>query len=372
MDATLLAILLLLLFATVLGVIQGRRRDKCLRSFEGFHITLAEKGGDLSWGRAVVYTTGLEIHYAAPVVARGGYLERSFIFYKDQYEAIDALYRYPEGLPEAEQQRRLEIFEQTVNPGFWRRLGRRLQNWIAMVRDALMQAVSMVIGVARARKPGSAVLSTQETQLKALSSEIIGHAGNAFDPLLEQHLYTQVVLEVTREGRRRAWCGWLKDYTSQFIELVDAYANLSQPAFPEGAYAPGAVPCPGVSIRIEEGRLALANEGTHVLYVERAEAGPWRRPLTCVLPPGYTADLTLPVEVDRVALRVWLRAVDRVDLVVPRTHALVRHAADGSERHFPRAPTGGLAEVKAATAGVTDDTAAVSSASPPVVDATRG
>ena len=185
MDTTFWVIVGIIVIGTVLAMMQARRRDKCLRDFDGFHVTLAEKGGDITWGLMDLYSSGLEIIYDRPVVTRQGHLEGSFLFYKDQYAAIDALFRYPEGLSVEAKQRRRKVIEQTANPGIWRRGKRHIRNWISMIRDALLQVASVAIGAAKTRTPGAAVLSTQEQGLKALSSEIIGHAGNAFDPLLE-------------------------------------------------------------------------------------------------------------------------------------------------------------------------------------------
>lgn len=98
MDATLWTLLTLLALATVLALIRSRRRDRCLRDFDGFTVTLAEQGGDLVWGRACVYPTGIEIEYETPVVAPAGHLERSFIFYRDQFEAMER----STGMPKAD------------------------------------------------------------------------------------------------------------------------------------------------------------------------------------------------------------------------------------------------------------------------------
>ena len=326
MDPTLVTILLLLLLATVIAVVQSRHRDKCLKDFDRFHVTLAEKGGDLSWGQTSIYPSGLEVHYQEPILAPEGHEERSFLFYKDQYAAIEALYRYTESLSSKEKERRRTHIEQTVHPTPLRRLRRRLRNWINMVRDALVQSSALLIGAAKTRAPGSAVLSTQEQQLKSLSNEIIGHAGNAFDPLLEDHLFQEVVLEVTHDGRTRSYSGWLKDYTSQFIEIVDARVNSSEPA-PVKPYAIGEAPIEGLSIRMQNGQLHISNTGERMLYIDRLTAGPWMRHMGAILPPTYTANLPLPKDVDTEQLRMHIGTAGRVDLVVPRTHAIVRHAA---------------------------------------------
>lgn len=328
MDPTLLTILLLLVFATVLALIQARRRDKCLKAFEGFHITMAEKGGDLCWGTPEIYASGMEIMYTTPVVTRHGYQEYSFLFYKDQYDAMDALYRHPEGLTPEQKKRREDIIRRTAQPSFWQKIGRSLRNWLSMIRDAVMQSVSMVIGVAKARQPGAAVLSTQEASLKALSSEIIGHAGNAFDPMLERHLSTQVVVEVTRNGKKYSYCGWLRDYTSRFIEIVDARVNTHLPPMASGWYGLADEVPTGIALQVDEkGRLRITNHSAWVLHVDRLKGNDWMREMDCIIPPDYTADVMVPSTVDPASMQVALGGAQRIDMVIPRTHALIRHAA---------------------------------------------
>ena len=338
MDPTLTTVLLLLIFATTIALIQVHKRDKCLKDFDTFHVTLAEKGGALTWGRSDIYPSGLEISYVEPVQAKEGHYEQSFLFYKEQFDAIDSLYRYGEGLTPAEKERRHAVIKQTAQPTLMRRLQRRARNWISMVRDALLQAVSLAIGAARTRAPGSAVLSTQEAQLKSLSNEIIGHAGNAFDPLLEAHLFQQVVLEVTRNGRTHSYCGWLKDYTSQFVEVVDAVANPPGRSAPVEAYAPDDARLGGLSINVEDHKLHVANSSRAMLFIERVTAGSWMRPMNTVLPPEFTANLQLPSSVPVEKLRVHLGTADRVDMIVPRAHAIVRHAARLSQKASKAAP----------------------------------
>lgn len=345
MDATLLTILGLLVFATIIALVRVHRRDRCLKGFDDFHVTLAEQGGDLTWGRADIYSTGLEIQYRAPVTAREGHLERSFIFYKDQYGAMEALYRCPKGLPDEARTRREALIERTTNPGPIGRFGRLLRTWVSMIRDALVQAVGLFIGLAKTHAPGSAVLSSQEKSVTALSSEVIGHVGNAYDPLLEQHLFTQVVVEVTSNQMTRSYCGWLQNYTADFLLVLDAFANTSDTApQPVRPYAPGTDALPQVTVTIDDGRLHVANESTRVYYVSRVTAAAAAddpaesaHPIDAVLPPGFKADMQLPPRLETEPVHVWLGTTDRVDMVVPRRHALVRHAAEGSSDAYATA-----------------------------------
>ena len=332
LDPTLLTILALLALATLVAIVQARRRDPCLKSFEHDPVTVAEEGGELSWGTARLYTTGLELRYAAPVEAPGGHVEQSFVLYKDdvlykdEYAKIEALYRVPEALtPEAQAARQREIVR-TARPGVLRRFARRLRNGVALLRDALVQAAGVVIGLAKARRPG---VAAHEGGLQKLTSEIVGYAGTAYDPLLEAHLFRQVAVEVTRGGGTRVYCGWLKNYSTEFLEIVDAFANSIGTPDAQRACEAHSLP-EGVSATVAGGKLRLQNQSRVLHYVSHAEAAGQRFDFACVLPPATAADLTVPLA-DGANVQVTMGPVGRIDLVVPRARALVRHAADGSE-----------------------------------------
>lgn len=341
-GSTLLTILVILLVATVLALLRTRRRDRCLKSFDGFPITLVTQANEATWGTADIRSTGLELTYPEPVVAREGHLERSTILYKEQYASLHALYRCPEGLTEKNRERRGTLIEQTRNPGLLRRLGRWVRNWMGMVRDALLQSIGMIIGVAKAKAPAGGLIGRHDAQVQSISTEVVQHTGNAFDPLLERHLFSQVVVEVTvASGEVRSYCGWLKDYTSDFIEILDAYANTSraEPLDLE-AYHVGDERLPHQEIALTNGRVGVTNNGTRMFYIDRLEQRDWRHPVDVVLPPGASIALALPPAVHArarragKALKIWMGTVDRVDMLLPRQRAQVRHAAGGSDASY--------------------------------------
>lgn len=326
MDPTLLTILLVLAVGTGVSILQARRRDRCLRHLDGYRATLAETDGDLVWGDLKVYATGIEVRYVAPVHTGEGHLERSFLLYRDQYASLGAIYRYSRALTEEQRKRRADDLRRTIAPSLWRRTGRTIGNWLSMARDAVTQSVSVVIGMAKARAPGASVLASQEQGLKTLSGELIGYTGNAYDPLLERHLFERVVVEVTRDGRRTSYCGWLKDYSTGFLEILDAIVP-DHDALDLAPYRPGAEPIPGVSLRAELGEITVENRGAPMLYVRELRHGGWSRRMDAVVPPGTTADVRVPPHIPADEVEVWLSTVQRVDMVLPRTHAIVRHAA---------------------------------------------
>ncbi len=373
-SSTLLTVFVILVVATVLALIRTRRRDRCLKAFDRFPVTLATHNQKMTWGALRLHPTGMELTYPAPVVAAEGHLERSVILYKEQYADLHAVYRCPEGLSPDDRARRETLIEQTRHPGLLRRLWRWIRNWMGMVRDALLQSVGMIVGVAKAKAPAGALIGRHDKQVESLSSEVIQHTGNAFDPLLEQHLFSQVVVQIVGpEGVRRSYCGWLKDYTSDFVEILDAYANTYRAeALALEPYRVGDRRLPNQEISIVDGTLRLVNGGSRMFYLQRLTRGDdWQHPIDAVVPPGFTSTITLPPELrqgtDR-DVRIWMGTVERVDMVMPRQRAHVRHAAGGSDDSY-EAHRGRLAEMEAEDEPPrTSDDSAASTAPTPVTD----
>lgn len=53
-----------------------------------------------------------------------------------------------------------------------------------------------------------------------------GAGTSAFEPLLERYIGNKVVLEMIKGDKVLEYCGVLKDYTAEFIEIMDVdYAS---------------------------------------------------------------------------------------------------------------------------------------------------
>ncbi len=359
MDSTLITILILLALATVVALIQARRRDRCLKSMEGFPVTLSRADGNLAWGTLDLYSTGMELRYAYPVEADLGHIERSVLTYKEEYPSIVALYRFPEALSGEREEERLAALENTAHPSLARRLWRKARNWISLLRDALVQSAGMIVGAVSSKSPG---LAKNQAGLQQLSGEALGTAaGAAFDPLLEAHLFRLVTVDLVREGKpKQTYCGWLKDYTTQFLEVVDAFANDAETTTELRTIA-ASDPPEDVEITYADGRVRIRNGTDKLLYVAEAwadgdsderpigrvpfappgtpapdpppigqPARAWERAFGCLLPPGSHADVTAP-PTPFADVHVRMGPAGRVDLILPRALAHVRHGADGSE-----------------------------------------
>jgi hypothetical protein len=54
-----------------------------------------------------------------------------------------------------------------------------------------------------------------------MKQELMGSAGTSFEPLLERYIGHKVVLELIKADKILEYCGVLKEYTADFIEIMD-------------------------------------------------------------------------------------------------------------------------------------------------------
>ncbi len=339
-ESPLLAVIAIVTVATVLALIRTVKRDRCLMHFHDYHVSLAEKDGTVTWGTVDVANSGLELFYPDSRRSPKGFWKRSVLFFKDQYESMDGIYRSTVGLSDEQCERRARYLKRTANPGFLRRLWRQLRNWMGMIRDSVVQAVTLAIGAARTRaRPGVAVLTRDEEQVSTLSSEVVGHRGNAYDPILERHLFTRVIVQVTRHGVPHNYCGYLADYTKEFLEIVDAEVNSEDAHFEPHPLNVDDDSIDGIQISYEDDELVVTNETENMLLFKELLHDDRYIPIGAVLPVDFSARFRIGSDIDPHRVKVIIAAAGRVDMLVPRSHAIVRHGVSALDESALELPT---------------------------------
>jgi len=355
--ATLFYITLLIIFVTAIitTVVAKWSRDKCLKFFKGYRITMERHRGQTLWGHLKVFSSGVEIVYDHPYVDPQGRRKTSYLFYQVELEQqVLSLFRYHAQLPPDEQKRRQDQVHATFNPRFSRRLYRGLRNFVNTLRDAFNAAIGAAVTQYQRTNP---VLSTQGTTVTSLGQTLLGKFANAYEPLLEQYIGQPVILEVADplnpNNAVQEYTGYLADYTQQFIavfnvdhcqgetisvklpdvEKGDPLPPLPPPPLP-GAPAPmlpiALVNENGVEVRMDGMRMKIQNARGELLAVVRLEKeGVEPQELGMVLPPMGT--LNLPARDARGGKLVCI-VLRAVDIVAPRKFATVRHAGELVER----------------------------------------
>src|SRR4051812_41997007 len=311
--ATLFYITLLIIFLTAIitTVLAKWSRDKCLKFFKGYRITMERYRGQTLWGRLKVFSSGVEVVYDHPYVDPQSRRKTSYLFYQIELEQqVLSLFRYPAQLPADQQKTRQHQVQATFNPRLFRRLYRGLRNFVNTLRDAFNAAIGAAVSQYQRANP---ILSTQGATVTNLGQTLLGKFANAYEPLLEQYIGQPVILEVADplnpNNAVQEYTGYLADYTQQFIavfnvdhgegetitvtlpdvEKGDALPPLPPPP-PPGAPAP-MLPIPlasegGVEVRVDGVRMKVMNAKGDLLAVVRLEKeGAEPQELGMVLPP---------------------------------------------------------------------------------------
>ena len=202
-------------------IIKKLHRDKCLKDFAGYIVTLEGKNGKDVWGRLRVENTGIELTYPKAQTDTDGHLEASYIVYKFEYANVAAFVRYHDGLSDENKIRRQRDLERTYHPGFFRRAKRKTQNFFKTIRDAVVEIMNLLISRAKKTSTVGGTLSSQDKYVTQMKQELIGSVGTSYEPLLERYIGSKVVLEVIKGDRIVECAGVLKDYTAEFIEVMD-------------------------------------------------------------------------------------------------------------------------------------------------------
>src|SRR5437667_5613118 len=247
-----LTLLVIFLTAVITTILSKRTRDKCLKFFSGYHVTLERMRGQTSWGTLRVFSSGVEIVFDHPYLDTRGRKKTSFLLYGNEIEPqLLCLLRYHDELSERAKNAREKQVRRTFNPGPLRRLWRGVRNFVNTLRDAFNAAIGAVVTQYSRVNPTSAVL-TQGTQVTQIGQTLLGRFANAYEPLLEQYIGQPVILDVADpinpNNATVEYTGYLADYTQQFIAVFNVehkcgeVVTVTLPDVGEGAPLP---PLPG-------------------------------------------------------------------------------------------------------------------------------
>jgi hypothetical protein len=131
------------------------------------------------------------------------------------------LIRYHDELSEENKKKRQKDLERTYHPNVLRRFNRKIQNFFKTVRDSVMDMVNLLISQAKRATGVGTVITSQDKYVSQMKQQLVGSLGTAFEPLLERHIGKTVVLELKKGDRIFEYPGVLKDYTAEFIEIMD-------------------------------------------------------------------------------------------------------------------------------------------------------
>jgi len=230
-----ITVIFIALAAFIAAFVRRSTRDKCLRDFQKNMTTLEQTSGKVIWGRLNVENTGLEFIYPTKHVDKDGHDETSFVLYKYEYPDIQALARFHDELSESNKTQREIELKKAYHPTTLRRLKRKIINVFKTVRDSVIEVVNILISHAKKATPAGTVLTSQDKYISQVKHELTGSVGTSYEPLLERYIGRKVVLELIKGDKMFEYCGVLKEYTANFIEVMDVDYKLNQDQPPRKA-----------------------------------------------------------------------------------------------------------------------------------------
>jgi len=225
---TTITIIFIVLATVVAAFVRRRSRDKCLRDFEQNMVTLEDTSGKTIWGTLRVENTGLEFVYPERHRDADGHEEASYLLYKFEYPNITAVIRFHDELSEADRQEREAELKRTYHPDLRRRLERKILNVFRTLRDSVMEIINLLIAQVQKASPAAKVLTTQDKYISQMKQKLVGSVGTAFEPLLERYIGHKVVLEMIKGDKVLECCGVLKEYTAEFVEVMDVDYKIKE------------------------------------------------------------------------------------------------------------------------------------------------
>ena len=321
-----IALTFVFLAAVIGAFVAARKRDRCLKRFRRFPVTIREQGGRLIWGRLRVFSKGLELVFDQPYDHPA---KSSFLVYEGELGRLLTVHRFLDRLEGHDAKRRAHQAARLAAPPLYYRIGRWLRNIVNTFRDAFVQAFGMTMQQATKRS-ASPVLTAQGGQINAIGTTLIGEAANAYEPMLEQYIGDPVILELINpadaEKRVVEYHGYLGEYSPQFLLLAGVRRRFVERVRLDGTTA--RLLEDQVAARSIEGGIRVENRSRVPVTIEGVEVGDTCHNVNTRVDADQTVDVPLPREAAGEGAAALIGVEREFDLIVPRAAGLVRHASE--------------------------------------------
>lgn len=205
--------------------ISGRSKDRCLKDFHEQPVVLKLSGEQELEGNLLVESSGMELIFNKDYAAKHN--KKSYLLYKEEYpKIIRVLRRY--NLLNTVQRRTRDAY---IKTGYYHRLRRstlrKFRNLFNTFRDSFIDALNLFIGQATRGRAVPQVLSGQDRYIGKMKEEVVGSLGRAYDPLLERCIGHRVTVVEKSGDESNAYAGVLKEYTPNFLEILNTDVETS-------------------------------------------------------------------------------------------------------------------------------------------------
>jgi hypothetical protein len=203
------------------NIMKWRNKDRVLKDLHGFHSTIEMQDSKKIWGETQVYSNGMELFFSRGAKNSIGTPINSYILYRDDIDKICVIYRNHSELSTANQLLRNKEVEVVSSPSFFHIIKRKTRIFFNMFNDAIGEALSVFLSRMKGTSASNTVFSTQSDYLKKMGTTALSAAGNSYNPILERYINKRVVVSVQGEKSNYQFCGFLKEYSSAWLSILD-------------------------------------------------------------------------------------------------------------------------------------------------------
>ncbi len=314
---TLLGLGLLLLALMILWGLWRRRRDPALAHFNAFPAVIEHEDGARHAGVLRVHRDDVTLEFAIPATGHNPPIPITYLHYHPEFRTIHVIYRFLDELDKKDRVRRQQQVDAVAD--FLRRRQRWHPGpWIDRLIDLLAALWMKLRGQTF---PHVRFLSHPSIQGRLL----VGLWGDAHNLLLASYLGRPVVVRHQTQQALHRHQGLLIAYSRDF--LLIAGSPISQKTRISLNPKRGAGQEYTLRWRWQDDQLDIRNTGTYPLLLDRIQIGDASQALGMLIPPdqNFTLRLSPPPRGD---VLLFARITREADLLLPRTRAVVRHAAE--------------------------------------------
>ena len=145
------------------------------------------------------------------------------------------LIRFHDDLTKLGKIKRQRELERTYHPGFLEKTRRKTVNVFKTIRDSVMEVMNLLMSRAKKVTSAGAVLTSQDKYVNEMKAQLVGSVGTSYEPILERYIGHHVILELVKGESIIKYQGVLKDYTAEFVEVMDVDYKINDTDQPRKA-----------------------------------------------------------------------------------------------------------------------------------------
>ncbi len=293
-----------------------RRRDGALALLDAFPAVIEHEDGVRHAGVLRVRDGGLTLEFALPGAEGLPPTPITYLHYSPENATLNAIYRFVDELDKGDRARRQQQIDAVGNPLPHKR-SLRIARWPDRLADGV---VRLWLGLHRRPFPETDFHPHPVTGGALLT----GLAGDGYNALLETYIGKSVVVRHHTGHDLHRHQGLLVAYSPRFLFLAGAPVTdrLVVRLSPEK----GAGQELTLRWQWRDGKVAIRNQGSYPLLLDRIQVGEQVQELSMMVASGqtFTLHVASPKQGDA---RLHAHVTREADILLPRQRAVVRHAA---------------------------------------------